>query len=95
MKQNTKYRPRKLLIPLIILLLSGGLLIQGAQAQVPPPPPPAGGAHNGHQLGGNQGAPVAPLGSGLEILLGLGILYSMKKLFLDKESVIKEVKMKA
>ena len=44
-------------------------------AQAPPPPPPAHGA-TGNQNGGN-----APIGSGLVILMGLGLAYGGKKYY--------------
>lgn len=46
----------------------------------PPPPPPNGGPGSGHGLGGNQGAPGAPIGGGIGILLVLGAIYSSRKL---------------
>lgn len=43
-----------------------------------PPPPPSGAGHgaSGNQTGGN-----APVGGGVFILLGLGILYGGRKVY--------------
>lgn len=50
---------------IVISIFAGGKL----SAQAPPPPPPEHG-ETGNQNGGN-----APIGSGIAILLGLGIAY--------------------
>lgn len=65
------------LLSCFVLFLSISLSSFG---QVPPPPPPPnGGPGTGHGLGGNQGAPGAPIGGGIGILLVLGALYSGRK----------------
>ena len=62
-----------------MILLGGGLTNNGYSQVPPPPPPPNGGTNNGHNLGGNQGVPGAPVGGGMEILLVLGLIYAGKK----------------
>ena len=80
MKLLKKRTLRILLITALSILLSGGIFTERGYAQVPPPPPPPNsGNTNGHGLGGNQGAPGAPVGGGLEILLVLGAFYGGKK----------------
>jgi len=59
-----------LLVITMLTLASTTLL-----AQVPPPPPPGHG-QTGNQTGGN-----APIGGGLFILLGLGVVYGGKKVY--------------
>lgn len=46
----------------------------GVQAQDPPPPPPNPSANGNGVVGG-----LAPIGSGLGILLGLGLAYGATK----------------
>ena len=58
-----------------------GLLAFTTFAQQPPPPPGGGHGQNGNQNGGN-----APIGSGLFILLSLGVAYGSKKVYLLKKS---------
>lgn len=62
----------------VLLLVTFTLLFQCETvfAQEPPPPPPGGG----HGGGGNQGG-SAPIGSGIGILLALGVAYGSKKLY--------------
>ncbi len=62
-------------------ILAIGLMITGAtmlttniKADNPPPPP-------GHGTSGNVPGGGAPIGSGLFILLGLGAVYSGKKIY--------------
>lgn len=43
-----------------------------------PPPPPSGA---GHGASGNQTGGSAPIGSGLFILMGLGVAYGTRKLY--------------
>jgi hypothetical protein len=52
----------------------------------PPPPPPNGGPNNGHGMGGNQGAPGAPIGGGLEIFIILGVIYVGKQAYQLREA---------
>jgi hypothetical protein len=59
--------------------------IANGQTPPPPPPPPNGGPNNGHGLGGNQGPVGAPVGSGMEILLILGILYAGRSSFTNQK----------
>jgi len=56
------------------------------QTPPPPPPPPESGSNNGHGLGGNQGAPGAPVGSGFELLLILGVAYAVRRYFTRNEN---------
>jgi len=60
-----------------LLLGAGFLFCNQSFAADPPPNPPAGG----HNLGGNQGAPGAPIDGGLGILLALGAGYAGWKLY--------------
>jgi hypothetical protein len=64
------------IIVLLAISITGGQI----NAQTPPPPPPPNtGTNAGHGLGGNQGAPGAPIGGGLEIILVLGLAYAGHK----------------
>ncbi len=60
---------------LITLIVFSILFNTNIWAQVPPPPPPDHGS-TGNQNGGN-----APIGSGLLILIGLGVGYGGKKFY--------------
>lgn len=52
-------------------------------AQNPPPPPPGGG----HGLQGNQPpGGGAPIGSGIFLLLGLGLAYGTKKAYQSNQN---------
>jgi hypothetical protein len=73
-------------IALILTLLLSEALFNDVTGQVPPPPPPNGGPSNGHGLGGNQGPEGAPIGSGSEILVILGALYTSKKVYYSLKS---------
>ena len=64
----------KKLVSSAVIILTIFLCIN-LQAQAPPPPPPNHGS-TGNQNGGN-----APIGSGLAILLGLGVAYGGKKIY--------------
>jgi hypothetical protein len=73
---------KKLLVTgtfILLLNIFPGQVLVG-QTPPPPPPPPNSGLNSGHGLGGNQGAPGAPIGSGLEVIIILGILYAGKRL---------------
>jgi hypothetical protein len=78
MKSNISSRHIKVLISILLFF---ALSLPAFSQQPPPPPPPNGGPNSGHGLGGNQGAPAAPIGSGLEILIILGAFYSGKKIY--------------
>ncbi len=68
---------RKLSLIVIGILLTSVSFSQG------PPAPPSGQGSTGNQNGGN-----APVGSGIAILLGLGIAYGSKKVYdLKKEDL--------
>jgi hypothetical protein len=80
---------RKLIFITALIILLEVISVEGVVGQVPPPPPPpppSGGSNNGHNQGGNQGTPGAPIGGGFEILLVLGALYSGKKMIALKVS---------
>ncbi len=64
---------KKSIITILVILAS--VTTTSLFAQVPPPPPPGHGS-TGNQTGGN-----APIGGGLFILMGLGAMYSGKKLY--------------
>ena len=67
-------------ITLILSLFMGWSFIALAQGPPPPPGGPTGGAHGSSQnqpMGGN-----APIGGGLAILLGLGAVWSGRKVYL-------------
>jgi len=87
MKLNQLVIKRFILTGTLILLLNT-IVNQEMKGQTPPPPPPPpnSGANNGHNLGGNQGAPGAPIGGGLEILIGLTLLYAGKKIYRIKHT---------
>ena len=52
-----------------------------------PIPPPGGGATGaGHGLTGNQGGNGAPIDGGLSILLALGGIYGVKKIYKYKKN---------
>lgn len=63
----------------ILTLLLSALTEAYGQTAPPPPPPPNGGPTSGHGLSGNQGAPGAPVGNGVGLLIVLGILYAGNK----------------
>jgi hypothetical protein len=69
-------------IPILFSLMLFLMISIHSRGQVPPPPPPPpnGGPNSGHGAGGNQGAPGAPVGGGIEILIALGALYAGKKI---------------
>lgn len=67
----------------LILLLQLAFVSLAPGQNIPPPPPPNGGITNAHGLGGNQSAPDAPLAGGLEVLILLGVLYSIKNVFIS------------
>jgi len=72
----------KLKIFAITLLVAGATLISSnINAQTDPPPPPSGHGESGNQVPGGG----APIGGGLFILLGLGVVYGAKKLIVKKE----------
>jgi hypothetical protein len=75
-------------IPILFCFMLFFTISRYSMGQVPPPPPPPpnGGPNNGHGAGGNQGAPGAPVGGGLEILIALGALYAGKKVIQLKSS---------
>jgi hypothetical protein len=54
-----------------------------------PIPPPGGGVPgSGHGLGGNQGGNGAPIDGGVSILLGLGAIYGVRKIYkFNKQNV--------
>ncbi len=63
------------------LLIMAGLIFYTSSYAADPPPPPTGGGSGGHNLGGNQGAPGAPIDGGLGILLALGAGFGGYKLY--------------
>ena len=69
----------KLLFILTIIVCSQTLIAQ-------PPPPPSGG----HGSNNNQPAGGAPIGSGLFILLGLGVAYGGKKVYDMRKEILEE-----
>ena len=72
-------KTKKLLVITMLALATTSLF-----AQAPPPPPPGHG-ETGNQNGGN-----APIGSGLFLLLGLGVAYGGKKLYDMKKKKLEE-----
>ncbi len=54
-------------------------------SQGPPPPPSGGHGSSGNQTGGN-----APIGSGLFILMGLGVAYGSRKLYSMKKEDLED-----
>ncbi|MBI9036532.1 MAG: hypothetical protein JEY97_00245 [Bacteroidales bacterium] len=73
----------KLKIFAITLLVAGATLMSSninAQTDPPPPPPSGHGGSSNQPPGGG-----APIGGGLFILLGLGVVYGAKKLIVKKE----------
>jgi hypothetical protein len=86
MKLNTLVTRKTIFITAFFLLLEV-FITDGVFGQVPPPPPPPNsGTNNGHNLGGNQGAPGAPIGGGLGILLVLGAIYTGKKVLATEQN---------
>ncbi len=71
-------------ISIIITLAAALTLSINSFAQAPPPPPPDHGS-TGNQNGGN-----APIGSGLAILMGLGLAYGGKKLYDSRKENLEE-----
>ncbi len=57
--------------------LNEGVSGQGAG---PPPPPPSNAGSTLHNGTGNKGETGAPIGGGVEILIALGALYTVKKM---------------
>lgn len=71
---------KKLYKPFLIVLFT--IASVSLFSQAPPPPPPD------HGETGNQNGGTAPIGSGLVILLGLGVAYGARKVYhLNKESL--------
>jgi len=64
---------------ILAISLTFGLLIGLSAISIAQPPDPPGG----HGSGGNQspGGGLAPIGSGLIVLLGMGAAYGAKKIF--------------
>ena len=91
MKLNSLFT-RKLILAAALFMLLEVFNSEGVfgQAPPPPPPPPNGGINNGHDLGGNQGAPGAPIGGGLEILLALGAFYTAKRVIVSRQKMEEE-----
>lgn len=87
MKTNYSYRYLNILLSIILFL---SISMHSFGQVPPPPPPPNGGPGTGHGLGGNQGAPGAPIGGGLELLLILGAFYAGKKVIKTKAGKTKE-----
>lgn len=68
------------------LLLIGLVFSMTVYSQGPPPPPPSEHGQTGDQRSGGG----APIGSGLTILLGLGIIYAGKKVYKLKAEQLEE-----
>jgi hypothetical protein len=79
---------RKLFFTGILFIFFLTLFQPSAYTQTPPPPPPPQtGGNNGHGLGGNQGAPGAPIGGGLEMLILMGVVYAGKRYIFTKDKL--------
>jgi hypothetical protein len=64
---------------IIALAMTLGLILGLANVTIPqPPPPPAGHGNSGNAV---PGGGMAPVGSGLILLLGMGAAYGSRKLF--------------
>lgn len=63
---------------ILIVLIS---IISNYTFPQPTPPPGGGISGSGHGLNGNQGGNGAPIDGGLTILLALGAIYSVKKIY--------------
>lgn len=69
----------------IIATLVFGLGLSIISFASPPPPPPGDHGENDNQYGGG-----APVGSGIAILLGLGVIYGGKKLYDSRKEIMAE-----
>jgi len=68
---------KKAIVNLIITGLFVALPVIIASASAPPPPPPPGGPTGGDTpIGG-----AAPIGSGLVMLISMGVAYGAKKVY--------------
>ncbi|MBI9039420.1 MAG: hypothetical protein JEY97_14905, partial [Bacteroidales bacterium] len=63
------------ILTIALLMAAATFISSTAKADDPPPPPP------GHGETGNVPGGGAPIGSGLFILLGLGVAYGGKKIY--------------
>ncbi len=68
---------KKAILNLIITGLFIALPVIIASASAPPPPPPPGGPGSDAPIGGG----MAPIGSGLVMLISMGAAYGAKKVF--------------
>ncbi|NVN94135.1 MAG: hypothetical protein HXX18_02505 [Bacteroidetes bacterium] len=69
------------------IILSVLIAISTISLYAQPIPPPGGGVTGaGHGLNGNQGGNGAPIDGGLSILLALGGIYGVKKIFKYKKN---------
>lgn len=69
---------KRIKLILLGLAITAGTLSLNYVYAADPPPPPTGGGSGGHNLGGNQGAPID---GGLGILLALGAGYGGLKFY--------------
>jgi len=72
-------------IAITMLIILSLVLNSNTMGQDAPPPPPSGHGETGNQEGGR-----APIGSGLFILLGLGVIYGSKKIYHIKNKKIND-----
>ena len=61
---------------LTAFLIFAPIVVSNVFSQVPPPPPPGGGSGNPTPVGG-----AAPIGSGLVVMLMMGVAYGSKKIY--------------
>ena len=84
--KNIKYYILKLFISLLFISIS---IIGFSQ----PPPPPGGSSGSGDGTGGSESSRTgggAPLGSGVFILLSLGVAYGARKLYIINKEELEE-----
>jgi hypothetical protein len=74
-----KFEPMKNIFKIIVISLTFGLVMGITALSIAQPPDPPGS----HGQGGNMppGGGMAPVGSGMVILIGMGAAYGAKKIF--------------
>jgi hypothetical protein len=78
MKYNVLKTIRLVIMTTLLTIISISIFADGG-APPPPPPPPSGHAGGDGPVGGG-----APIGSGALLLLALGSIYGVRKIYLAK-----------
>jgi len=84
--KKINFHIRGIIISLYIVILFAFIPFQGFGDTSPPPPPPGGHGSNGNQVPGGG----APIGSGVALLIALGLGYGTKKVYDYKKHKLAE-----